>query len=104
MVGSTLWIDDLSFEGIFTGTFSPLFPNFTKAFPNPVKDVLTLSDIPSSATSIEVRDLTGRTVEVLKASDKVNVNVSLYNAGIYHYSVKDKNDQLLYSDKFNVIK
>ena len=103
-VGSTLVIDDLSFEGNFLNAFKPQLTNFTKAYPNPASEVLVLSNVPAKAASVEVTDIQGRIIERVQADDITNLNVWQYKDGLYYYSVRDKEGNLLYNDKFSVIK
>ena len=101
--GSTLILDDLSLGGV-TGTRTPLFSNYTPAFPNPARELLHLNNIPSSAASVEIRDLTGRLIENISATENIAVNLNNYTSGLYQYSVKTANNTVLYNDKFSVVK
>lgn len=101
--GSTLFVDDLSISGI-TGTRTSLFANYTPAFPNPAREQLHLNNIPSSAAVVEIRDITGKLIEVIAVKENVEINTNNYTPGLYQYAVKTEKNNVLYNDKFSVVK
>ncbi len=103
VIGSAITVDNLSTTGV-TGVTTSLFPNFSKAYPNPSSNFMTLSDVPANAVKVEVRDQSGKVVESIPATSVVSLNVANLASGLYYYSVKDNTETTLYSEKISVVK
>jgi hypothetical protein len=101
--GSVLFVDELMIDNV-TAASGPSLKNFTLAYPNPASELFHINNIPANGKKVEVRDMTGRLVEQIATQENVVVNVSAYSEGLYYYSVKTESGDLLYNDKFSVIK
>ena len=76
-----------------------------KVYPNPAKDVINFSIDGSIAKTINIMDITGRTVEVVKVNaNDTQINIGEFSNGIYLYQIKSENGVLIKSGKFNVSK
>jgi len=102
--GSMLTIDNLMINEVITATSANQSKNHSLAFPNPAVDRIYFKDLSANATKIEIRDMTGTLKEELEVKNNAALEVSNYASGIYHYSVKSQDGNVLYGDKFSVIK
>ncbi len=105
-IGSTLYVDDLSFTG-WVGIDEPsTYPdNKVKLFPNPVTDNLTLSTDIAEANEALVTDISGKTIGVYKIVDhRVNISTAEFEAGTYFCELRDKKNKILTKSKFTVVK
>ena len=105
MPGSVLYADDI----YFTGWNSVEDVNnsnihFT-AFPNPAKDVMTITADLDNASKVRIYDGLGRVIGTFLMQDKKYIlNTSALQAGSYYFSVMDKNEDPLGGNNFNVVK
>lgn len=100
--GSVLYLDDISFQmggvGIYeTDAYS------SSIYPNPVKEELSIRLQGTTATSIEILDISGRLVDEIELKETKTLNVSHLNSGAYLYNLKNK-DLIVSKGKFNVAK
>ncbi len=110
--GSILWIDDIAFNGWNGINENPGAEGVT-LFPNPAKDQATIYvDALNEAFSVITFDALGRVVSSTPLASSTNgmnrkngvINTSGMSAGLYSYSVNDKNGKPLRSGKFSVVK
>lgn len=68
-------------------------PWFSKPYPNPIKDFVTLDyNIPANNNTAQIRisDLTGKTLKVFKLdsfSGKIRINMSSFTKGMYFLTI-----------------
>lgn len=103
--GTSLTIDDLSYSTV-TSVSAPIANLFAgKAYPNPATDELNFKDLPTGASSIIVKDLSGRVVKTLSLiSDTINLETSDLHTGMYFYTVLGSEENVLFTGKFNIKK
>lgn len=104
--GTELVVDELSLEGVVAGTKIPLFANADiQAYPNPASDQLNIKNIPAEATRLEVRDFSGRIVKQAEVNSGLSrVNTGDLLPGLFHYNLTDDEGNILFSDKFSVVR
>jgi hypothetical protein len=111
-VGSTLWVDDIAFNGWNGVNENPNAIGVT-LFPNPASDFATISvDALNEAYSATAYDATGRIVSTIPLSSSTNgmnrrsgiINTSGLASGFYSYTINDNNGNPLRSGKFSVVK
>lgn len=104
-VGSTLYLDDLSFSGWLGVTEYTQPPkNVLRVFPNPAKDFITFSLANADVDYIVVFDIAGRIIEKINTtSTSVTFDCGTTSAGTYFYTAY-KNNTLVDKGKFNVLK
>ena len=73
------------------------YPEFTlNAWPNPAKDVVYITGIPSGTTDINIYSLSGALVKSVKSHDVTKpLNVADLSAGIYFLNTGDGNIKLI---------
>ncbi|MBI3501808.1 MAG: T9SS type A sorting domain-containing protein [Bacteroidetes bacterium] len=111
MAGSTLWVDDISFNG-WNGINEHTASNDITLFPNPATDIVTIIADVNEAYSVNAYDMTGRKISSAIFTQSMNamnrkethISTSKFPSGIYSYTVLDKNGNALCEGKFNVIK
>lgn len=99
-VGSILYLDNLYLKslplGIYQNTSSDLK---ILTYPNPVKDVLYIqTENTSSLQNLIIYDALGKAViskELLDNTSCVKINVTQLSAGIYYYSLKTVNGNII---------
>lgn len=73
-------------------------------YPNPVQNQLNF-DLSVANYSVRIVDITGKTVSNTNStSNKLKVNTSSFNNGLYFYSIFDDNGSLITTNKFIVAK
>ncbi|MBI2280616.1 MAG: T9SS type A sorting domain-containing protein [Bacteroidetes bacterium] len=73
-------------------------------YPNPVQNQLNF-ELNSSNFSVKIIDVTGKTISYTSTlSNKLKVNTTSLNNGIYFYSVLNNNGEMITSNKFVVAK
>lgn len=100
VVNSTFTIDDVEF--IFaTGVNENAQKNLIKVYPNPVQDILNVSNANGGNTVLEVIDATGRSVmtRTLHGANS-RLDVSALPNGLYMYQLRSTNRQVLRTGKF----
>lgn len=110
-VGSTMWVDDVTFSG-WNGINEHPSSNGVIMFPNPASEFVTISLDADDAANVIAYDATGRRVAAASLSEPINsinkkagvINTSNLTAGIYSYSVMDKNGNTLRAGKFSVVR
>lgn len=110
-VGSTIWVDDISFSG-WNGINEHPSSNDVIIFPNPANDYVNVIADVNDASSVIAYDATGRMVSSAVLNQAMNgtnrrsgvINISNLSIGLYSYSVVDKSGTVLKSGKFNVVK
>ena len=105
-VGSTMFIDDVSFTGwVGIEESGACGTDKVKIFPNPAKENITILAQIDEADNVQVVDASGKLVNVYKIQNyKAIINTSILADGIYFYTIHDKKDRTLTKGKFNVIK
>lgn len=73
------------------------------AYPNPANTAFFVSTESTDAKHVEIIDLTGKVIERTDLTNgKAKIDVSKYHTGIYIYSITDKDNQRLKTNKFTV--
>lgn len=104
-IGSTLWVDDAAFAGTFSSIDEGGVSSGVSVFPNPAKDQVNFVATSVDAEEVVVFDLTGKKIDAYLLNDKkVKIYTTSYAAGIYTYSVLDKDKKILSRGKFEVTK
>ncbi|MES2591566.1 MAG: T9SS type A sorting domain-containing protein [Bacteroidota bacterium] len=104
-INSTLFLDDVLFTGSVGIDDHKAISDRVKVFPNPAKDNVTIQVEIKEADNIEITDISGKAIGIYKIENpKVNVTTALYLQGTYFYTVRDKQNKVLTTGKFNVIK
>lgn len=107
-VGSTLWVDDLSFSGLVAGINERnMLINAIKVFPNPATDNITFaaSVANESLSMVEIFDATGRRIDgVAIQNNRHELNLNKYAEGLYMYNAYNDKKELIGIGKFNVTK
>ncbi len=105
--GSELYIDDFSFitnsgNGIMDVNSNN--KNSVSVFPNPATDKITFSTKARDAYEIVIYDMAGKKINSCRLENNmVSINTSRFADGIYSYHVINKNNQVISSNKFEVI-
>lgn len=74
----------------------------TVVFPNPANDFLVFK-LSEANTTIKIMDSMGREIEQFLSSENIyTYNTSKLSSGIYFYTVKNKNSENFFTDKFVV--
>lgn len=74
-------------------------------YPNPTTNFVTFATQNTQVASLQILDVNGKIVETQKFNNfKLGINTTSFAAGIYFYSVLDKDDNTLKTGKFNVQK
>ncbi len=85
--GTFLVIDDVNIYGNYAGVEVKDLDAIV-AYPNPVVNALTIALGNNNAESINIIDMTGRTVETIVVSNGTEtIDMSNYNNGVYFYQV-----------------
>jgi hypothetical protein len=101
--GSILWIDNIVYPASTVGVKEQANEIEVNAYPNPANSTFVVATESAEAKGLEIIDLTGKVIERAAFTDgKVKVDVSKYYTGIYLYSVIDKNNQRIKTNKFTV--
>ncbi len=100
--GSVLYLDDISFEMAGVGIYEA-DTYVSSIYPNPVKEELSVLLEGTTATSIEILDISGRIVDEIELKETNTLNVSHLNSGAYLYNLKNKG-VIVSKGKFNVTK
>ena len=109
--GSILWVDDITFNG-WNGINEHPSSEGMSLYPNPASDHITISADVNDAFAIRAFDVTGKlvaTAPLALSNSAINrksgvLNTSDLSAGMYSYSVLDKNGVALRAGKFSVVK
>lgn len=79
--------------------------SFLNYYPNPAKEQLFITNIPSEVASISLVDISGKEVINYRLnSTQLELDLNDLSQGVYLLLVKDNNGQVLATDKFNKIK
>lgn len=110
--GSTLWLDDITFNGSNGVNERPSSEGVT-LFPNPAKESINISvDALTDAFSVTAYDATGRIISTTSLSSSNNnmnrksavITTSEFSSGLYSYCINDKNGTALRAGTFNVVR
>jgi hypothetical protein len=102
--GSVLTVDDLSFSSA-TGIKNSLLNKTISLYPNPALDEINIKNIPAEASTIDIRDFIGKKVQLLEvSSDFMNLKTENLSSGMYFYTISNVNGEVLYTDKFSILK
>jgi hypothetical protein len=101
--GSLMWVDNISYPASTVGLKEENSEINVIAYPNPANSSFIVASESNDAKNLEIIDLTGKVIEKTAFNDgKARVDVSKYYNGIYLYSVTDKNNQRMKTNKFTV--
>lgn len=104
-VGSTLFIDDVVLTGWVGIDEHSIFADKVKIYPNPAKENITIQAQIDVADNVQVIDIAGKVEGTYKIQNyNVNIKTDAFAEGIYFYKIRDKQNGILTSGKFNVIK
>lgn len=104
-LGSTLWVDDLSFSGWNSVNDNNPLAEFVKAYPNPAKDNFYLEVDIADAKEVQVFDMIGNYVcSYTLINQQTSIPVSALSNGFYLYSIIDEKGNVMLTDKFSVVK
>ncbi|MBI4946392.1 MAG: PCMD domain-containing protein [Bacteroidetes bacterium] len=110
VVGSTLWVDDITFTGT-TGMNQLSSFNDVELYPNPCNQSLNISAGTGEAVSVVVLDVIGKIVASAPLTLSANgmketgaINTSGFAMGLYSYSILDKSGNPMRAGKFNVVR
>lgn len=100
-----LYVDDVT-VGMFPVGIKPIVKqvNAITLYPNPAQNELNISNNLQEAVHIDLFDEHGRLIYRKMVEGKAQVDLSAYAAGQYFFVVHDKNNALMQTGKFNVIK
>ncbi|MES2591133.1 MAG: T9SS type A sorting domain-containing protein [Bacteroidota bacterium] len=104
-LGSTLFVDDMSFSG-WVG-IDEQNRDLTKVdvFPNPARDRLNIKIHSTEAERVRVIDSSGRVVGLYKiVNNEVSINTTILSTGLSFYHITDKKGDVLAKGKFEVIR
>lgn len=103
-IGSAFYVDDMEWSGWnsiseLTGSNGTM-----SVYPNPATTEVTFSST-ADISSIEIADIAGRLIGIYPAdNNKVTIATGNFTAGMYIYSVKDENKQVIGRNRFEVTK
>jgi hypothetical protein len=101
--GSIIQVDNFQYPASTVGVKEENTSVNVIAYPNPANTTFIVASESADAKNLEVIDLTGKVVERVAFNDgKAKVDVSKYYTGLYLYSVTDKNNQRIKTNKFTV--
>ncbi|MES2395200.1 MAG: T9SS type A sorting domain-containing protein [Bacteroidota bacterium] len=104
-LGTTLYIDDLTFSGWVGVDEQHSLTGKVKIFPNPATDNVNICTSIKEANEIKVFDSFGKLEGIYKIQDdNININTCLFSSGIYLYDINDKKENILFKGKFTVVK
>lgn len=104
-VGSTIYLDDVTFTGWVGIDEQNYYADKVKTFPNPARDALNIMAKIEEANDVKISDASGKQIGIYKIQNfSAKVNTSLFAYGIYFYEIRDKKEKVLTIGKFNVIK
>ncbi|MBX9850295.1 MAG: T9SS type A sorting domain-containing protein [Cytophagaceae bacterium] len=99
---TALAIDALAFTGT-TGINHPISFSGIQTYPNPAKDYIDINNIPLEISIIEIRDFTGRKIKTTAVNSALmKISTLEFTSGIYHYSLLDREGNILFTEKFVV--
>lgn len=102
-VGTTIYLDDLSFD-ISSSTNPDLRPEpAVKIFPNPARNTITV-DLPYEVNDIFfiIYDSNGAKLKAVPMKGTSRVDISMLPAGIYVFEIRNRLSELLESGRFFV--
>lgn len=86
-----------------TGLAELVAANSVKVYPNPVSDVLNFNIDYNKSASVNITDITGRSVETVNFElNNARVDVRNFNKGIYFYQITNSNGEVIKGGKFTV--
>jgi len=103
--GTSVWIDDLSFE-LISGVDIPLFSSFkTRVYPIPSTDKNITFEVPILTEEVELNifDNGGKKLKTCLFTNVISLDIPQLSTGNYYFQIKDKNEQLLDGGKFLVL-
>lgn len=103
-VGSTLYVDDVSFSG-WVGMNENKKPDKVTVFPNPAKEQINIRTTLKDAHNIRLVNGLGAEVDVYSIENQsVSFDVGVFPEGTYFYEMRNKRNQVLDTGKFTVVK
>lgn len=103
-IGSAFYVDAMEWSG--WNSISELNGSNTTmtVYPNPATTDITFSST-ANFSSIEISDIAGRLIGIYPAAgNKVNIITANFIAGMYFYTVKDENKQIIGRNRFEITK
>jgi hypothetical protein len=104
IVGSTLWVDDLSFSGYNKVKDIPK-PGATvvSVYPNPANYLVNFKFNTNQIAHLTIYDILGTRVKSLEVkSNSMIVSTEGLNDGLYFYQVADKEEQVIATGRFSI--
>lgn len=98
-----LWVDSLGFRDSIIGGIEICQCVSIQTYPNPATEFLQVNVYADliEADAIRIYDMTGALIESAKLNQgAAQVDVSTYGSGLYIYTISDKSDNRIASDKF----
>ncbi|MBI1285968.1 MAG: T9SS type A sorting domain-containing protein [Flavobacteriales bacterium] len=103
VVGSVLFVDDVELIYNPAGINDDYNNSKWNVYPNPVINELNVSVAPGQKGKLEILDVTGKRVRLVKVSEATRkIDVSQLATGIYLYQFKDLNDRPIRTGKLMV--
>ncbi len=79
--------------------------SYLNYYPNPAKEMLFITNIPSNVRSISLVDITGKTISnFMLKSNQLELDLNNLGQGVYLLMIKDNNGNIVATDRFNKIK
>jgi hypothetical protein len=101
-IGSTFYIDALSWSGYVSTNDIDGLANNVSVYPNPANTLVTI-ECSVDATAVEIMDVAGRKIgSYTMQSNKVSIETTGLAKGLYIYQVVDDNNKVLNRGKFEV--
>ncbi len=91
--------DDSMYCELWTGLASEIFTDHIKIYPNPVKDNLTVENIPWGCKAIEIYDINGHRVKEINTAMKFKTTINFSGLPQAMYSLVFKSNKSLISKK-----
>ena len=103
-VGSSLWVDDFSFNGWVSTNDIDAIKNSVSIFPNPATNSINLK-CTAKASFVEFSDVTGRKMGLYNMIDNTtNIQTTGFAPGIYLYAVLNEKKEVINRGKFEIAK
>ncbi|MGB0917915.1 MAG: T9SS type A sorting domain-containing protein, partial [Flavobacteriales bacterium] len=104
VVGSVFFVDDVEFiYPVDISVGDELTSKNWSVYPNPAVNVLNVKSLLGEQASIEILDITGKTVKAVNlTSDNTAIDVNKLVAGVYLYQIRSEENQVLRTGKLLV--
>lgn len=103
-VGSTLYVDDVSFSG-WVGLNEIKKPDKVTVFPNPAKEQITIRTTLDNTHTIRLVNSLGAEMGIYDMGSRgLTIEIGTFPEGTYFYEMRNKQNRVLDTGKFTVIK